>query len=146
MKLTKTPIPGSTFADARITWGEKRCYQVRAVATIAGTAVESTAPPDVCETLVDTFPPAAPNSLQAVPSEGSISLIWEPNAEKDLAGYIVLRGATDDDLQPIVSAPITSTTFNDGVQSGRRYTYAVRAVDKAGNMSPNSNVVAEIAR
>jgi len=146
VKLTKTPIPGPTFEDARITWGEKRCYQVRAVATVAGTAVESAAPPNVCETLVDKFPPAAPKSLQAVPSERSISLIWEPNAENDLAGYIVLRGSTEADLQPIVSEPITATTFNDGVQSGRRYTYAVRAVDKAGNASPLSNAVAEIAR
>ena len=73
-------------------WGEKRCYAVRTVETIGAFTIESDAPQPRCVTLADTFPPAAPQGVQGIPSEGAINLIWEPNPEKDLAGYIVLRG------------------------------------------------------
>ncbi len=42
--------------------------------------------------------------------------------------------------------PIEDTTFRDGVRPGVHYVYAVRAVDKAGNVSPFSNRVEETAR
>ena len=78
-----------------------------------------------------------------------ISLIWEPNAEKDLAGYIVLRGVEPaQTLEPITpeSAPIVETSFKDTVTPGIAYVYAVRAVDQAGNVSPVSARVVETAR
>ena len=75
---------------------------------------------------------AAPKGLAAIASEGAINLIWETNTEKDLDGYIVLRAiAPSDALQPITPAPIKETAMRDGVQAGRQYIYAVRAVDKA---------------
>jgi hypothetical protein len=85
--------------------------------------------------------------LVGVGSEGSISLIWTANSEPDLAGYIVLRAlepATE--LTPVTTAPITDTNFRDAVPAGARATYAVQAVDKAGNVSPVSNRIAETAR
>jgi hypothetical protein len=75
-----------------------------------------------------------------------ISLIWEPNSEKDVAGYFVLRGTTPDALAVITPTPITDTTFVDGVAAGTRYWYVVRAVDRSGNLSPVSNRVEELAR
>ncbi len=145
VKLTKTPI-APPFKDNRMAWDEYRCYQVRAVQTVAGVAIESEAPPQVCDTLTDTFPPLAPKALQAVASEGAISLIWEPNGEKDLAGYIVLRAEGDGELAPLTPEPVAATTFKDTVLAGTRYSYAVRAVDKSWNESPLSNRVEEIAR
>jgi hypothetical protein len=145
-KLTKTAVAGPPFADTRIAWGEKRCYAVRTVETVNETAIESTATAEACETLVDTFPPAAPKSLQAVASVGAITLVWEPNTEKDLAGYIVLRGSSERDLQPIMQSPIPATTFKDDLAPGTRHVYAVRAMDKAGNVSAPSNRTEETAR
>ena len=93
------------------------------------------------------FPPAAPKEVHAVAGEGTINLIWEPNNEKDLAGYLVLRGAAPGDaLEPVTSGPIADARFTDNVPAGSRYVYAVRAVDKAGNVSPLSNRVEETAR
>jgi predicted small lipoprotein YifL len=147
VRLNPKPLEAPHYADNRIVWGEKRCYVVVAAETIGGAAVESEAAPAACETLVDTFPPAAPNDLKAISSEGAINLIWEPNAEKDLAGYIVLRGVEPaETLQPITSAPIVEPSFRDAVQPGIAYAYAVRAVDKAGNSSPLSPRVVETAR
>ena len=45
-----------------------------------------------CVKAVDMFPPSAPKKLEAVASEGAISLIWEASPEPDVAGYVVLRG------------------------------------------------------
>jgi hypothetical protein len=147
VKLTKAPIAETRFEDARITWNEKRCYVVRTAATLGAAAIESDAPPATCATLTDTFPPAAPKSLKSVSSEGAINLIWEPNTEKDLAGYIVLRAiAPGGTLEPITPAPIQEQAFKDAVQAGVRFVYAVKAVDKAGNVSPASDHVEEAAR
>ncbi len=64
VKLTATPLADPTYADARMVWGEKRCYTIVAAETIDGATIESEPPPPACETLVDTFPPAAPKELQ----------------------------------------------------------------------------------
>ena len=146
-RLTTSPVDATSYVDARIAWGVERCYAVRAVETIGPLSVESAAAPSACQTFVDTFPPAAPTGLTAVASQGAISLIWQANAESDLAGYVVLRGvAPSTELTPMMTAPIEDTTFRDTVRPGVRYVYAVRAVDKAGNLSPLSNRVEETAR
>src|SRR4029079_7354192 len=121
----------------RIAWGEQRCYVVRTVETVGGLTIESDAATTKCEKLVDTFPPAVPKDVKAIPSEGAINRIWEPNTEKDLGGYIVMRGAAAPDapLEPVTPSPIQEPSFKDTVQAGVAYAYAVKAVDKAGNAS-----------
>jgi hypothetical protein len=147
IKLNGTPLSDPTYVDRRMVWGEKRCYTVVAAETIGGAAIESEAPPPKCQTLVDTFPPATPKDLKSIASEGTINLIWEPNVEKDLAGYIVLRGVeAAETLQPITPAPILEPSFKDNVQPGIAYAYAVRAVDRAGNLSATSARVVDTAR
>jgi predicted small lipoprotein YifL len=146
VRLTPTPLAESEFSDARIVWGEERCYTVRTVESVGDVRIESEARPPVCTTLRDTFAPAPPANLQSSPLEGAINLIWDANTEPDLAGYIVLRGTTADALSPITEAPIQVTTFLDRVPAGVRYVYAVRAVDKAGNASEPSRAVEEEAR
>jgi len=146
-RLTKTPVAEPRYVDARIAWGERRCYTVRAAVTVGPSSIESDDAEPRCVTLVDRFPPAAPKGLNAVPSEGAISLIWEPNAEGDLRGYVVLRAvAPGEPTQAITPAPISQTTIKDGVEAGVRYVYAVRAVDSAGNVSALSERVEETAR
>jgi hypothetical protein len=144
--LTKAPIADPQYTDTRMTWGAHRCYAVRAVATIETFTVESEPTPPVCVTLVDTFAPAPPKGLQAVATEGAINLIWDPNGETDLDGYVLLRGAPGETLQPIVPAPIHETAFQDRVPSGTTYAYAVVAADKAGNRSQPSERIEETAR
>jgi len=147
VRLTDKPIYAATFADKRVAFGENRCYTVAAVETVDGGTVESDTPPPECRKLLDTFPPAVPKNLKAIPSEGAVSLIWEPNTEKDLAGYIVLRGVEPaETLQPVTPAPIVEASFKDDVKPGIAYVYAVRAVDKAGNSSAASARVVETAR
>lgn len=145
-RLTDSPLKETEYLDKRIEWGAERCYAVRTVETIGGVALESEARPAACTTLVDTFPPAAPKGLTAVPNERAISLIWQPNEEKDLAGYVVLRGTSAEKLEPIMTAPTHETSFTDGVPPGAHYFYAVKAVDKAGNVSRPSTLEEATAR
>jgi len=146
-RLTKTPITEGEFVDKRIEWGVERCYTVRAVWTFGELSVESDAAPPGCATPTDTFSPAAPTGLTPIPSEGAITLIWNPNTEGDLAGYVVFRASVPAGvLMPLTPAPIQLTTFRDTVARGARFAYAVQAVDKAGNASPESARVEETAR
>src|SRR5205085_2210145 len=118
-RLTSLPVAEPKYEDKRMAWGEQRCYAVRAAARVAGTFIESEPSPPHCETLADTFPPAAPKGLTAIPSDGAINLIWEPNGESDLSGYLVMRArAPSGTLEPITPAPIQETSFRDGVQPG----------------------------
>jgi hypothetical protein len=144
--LNDKPIRENGYEDMRMTWGTNRCYLVRAVEFVAKLPIESEPTGPVCEMLVDRFPPAAPKGVTAVATEGAINLIWEPNTEADLAGYFVLRGIGDEPLQQITPEPVTEASFFDNVQRNLRFTYAVQAVDKAGNVSPPSARVEETAR
>lgn len=146
-RLTPQPTAKTSFTDPRITWGDHRCYAVRAFVTIEDTSVEGIESPATCVTLTDTFAPAAPQGVQAIPSDGAISLIWEANPESDIRGYIVLRGpASADTLEPLTREPVVETSFQDRVQPGVRFAYAIQAVDTAGNVSPPSTRVEETAR
>ena len=146
-RLTGNPVADGEFVDKRVAWGVERCYTVRVLQTINGLPVESDRAPLSCVTPVDTFPPAVPAGLTPIPSEGAITLIWNPNAEGDLAGYVVFRAqAPNGALASLTPAPIQLTTFRDAVPPGTRFAYAVRAIDKAGNASPESARVEETAR
>jgi hypothetical protein len=139
-RLTSQPVAEARFVDNRLEWGVERCYAVRVVRIFDGLTAESDASPPRCVTPADTFPPMPPTGLQVIASEGAISLIWEPNTEKDLAGYVVLRAvAPSGAMVPVTPAPIQMTTLRDAVQPGVRYVYAVQAVDKAGNTSAPSS-------
>jgi hypothetical protein len=148
--VNPAPLALPAFTDPRMEFGARRCYVVRAVRVAGAISVESAASPPVCLTLADTFPPAVPKSLVSVANEGAIVLIWEPNTEKDLAGYIVLRGeAPDEKLTPLTPMPIHETTYRDTtVKNGVTYVYAVQAVDTAPvpNLSAPSEKVSEVAR
>lgn len=145
--LNPVPLTELRLVD-QVTAGAEHCYVVRAVRGDGPTALEGEASPRYCFTPRDEFPPAAPAGLVAVAAEGSVSLIWEPSSDVDLAGYVVLRGAPGDaTLQRLTPAPITEARFEDKTATaGTRYVYAVQAVDTAGNVSTNSNLVEETAR
>lgn len=148
--LTPQPVAVTAHVIAGVTFGTERCFVVRPVERIAGAVVMGPASPKTCVTPADTFPPAAPRSLAAIAGEGVISLIWEPNTEADLAGYLVLRGdAPGDTLRAITPEPVTATTYRDTTaRAGTRYVYVVVAVDRATpqNVSAQSNRVEETAR
>jgi hypothetical protein len=141
MPLNRSPLTETRFEDARVEFGVERCFLVRTRETLGTLAIESAGSPVVCVAPVDTFAPMPPRNLIGVATDGAVNLLWDPNTESDLAGYLVLRGeAPGEKLQALTAAPIAETTYRDTtVQSGVAYVYVVVAVDKAGNYSAQSN-------
>lgn len=82
----------------------------------------------------DVTPPTAPKKLTATAGDSEVFLSWDPNQETDLQGYLVYRNGVQ-----LTPDPIKDTTWLDSsVTNGVTYTYTVRAVDTAGNVSDPS--------
>jgi hypothetical protein len=146
--LNAVPLKVASFERPGVSFGSEECFVVRSAVVMGNLTIESPASPPACVTPVDTFAPTAPKELVANATEGALNLLWAANTESDLAGYVVLRGeAPGDKLQAITATPITDTTYSDKtVTPGVRYVYAIVAVDRATNTSPQSNRVEETAR
>jgi fibronectin type 3 domain-containing protein len=149
--VNPAPLKSPSFEQAGVAFGAEQCYRIRSASSLDPAVVEGEASAPQCVTARDQFPPAAPSGLAAVPTAGQISLIWDANTEKDLAGYLVLRGegGADAALAAITPAPIKETAYRDTtVKPGVSYVYAVVAIDTAAppNTGPHSARVQETAR
>lgn len=148
--VNAAPLSATTLTDD-VEFGRRRCYVVRALRGTPPAQALSDPSPRTCLTPADVFPPRAPTGLATVPSEGGISVIWEPNADLDLGGYLVLRReAGDATLRQLNDVPVAEARFRDTtVMPGMRYLYSVVAVDTRlplPNMSAESERVEETAR
>jgi hypothetical protein len=139
----------STYKDTTFTWEKPYTYSVTTVTkvlshdgskTLYEFEGESSAP--LAVTPHDTFPPAAPQAVQAVYSSGFIDLAWHPNTEGDIAGYNVYRGQ-----QKLNAQLVTASAFRDdklqGIAPGTELFYYVTAVDSQGNESARSEAATE---
>ncbi len=141
------------FVDNTMDWQKTYDYWISVVSVLTRSRgsvfqVEGDDATPVQVAVIDVFPPAAPNGLQAIASgEGQqpfIDLIWAPNTEPDLAGYNVYRRARSRDWIKINTEPVTTPTFRDhDVVRGNEYAYAVSAVDLRGNESARSEETSE---
>jgi hypothetical protein len=137
--------------------GQRYEYQAMRVTTIRAESLllqaESMPSAVVAIETKDTFPPAVPQGLVAVPVSAAtnrgpqIDLSWLANIEPDLAGYLVYRRNMDEGknarwarIAPAKgSPPLPVPVFRDlDVRAGRTYVYSIRAVDHAGNVSARS--------
>jgi len=87
---------------------------------------------------VDTFPPAPPTGIQAIPGVSTVELAWERATDADLRGYRVYRsveGGVFERLTELVDVP----SFSDkSPASGKKCQYAVSSLDIRGNESDRS--------
>ena len=148
--LHAAPLAATSFRERDPAFGVERCFAVRTVDEIDEVEVRSAPSPATCVELVDTFPPAAPGGLVAVAAGGVVNLVWTPNTEDDVAGYLVLRGrGPGAALRALTITPVAEPAWRDTrVEAGVTYEYAVQAVDDAAppNVSPPSERVREQAR
>lgn len=145
--LNMSPVPLPFYNDVSFAFGGVYAYRVAALTGDEAPYVESEMSEPVEAAPVDLFPPAAPTGLQLLSAVGLVTLIWDANPEPDLIGYRVWRQTGDGEFRVLTSGPIAENTFSDDrVESGRRYVYAVTAVDKAGNESARSETAAEFIK
>jgi chitodextrinase len=85
----------------------------------------------------DTTPPSAPANLAASsPTASTVDLRWSASTDNvGVTGYQVFSGTTK-----VATVTGTSTTVT-GLSAATTYTFTVKAVDAAGNVSPASNAV-----
>ena len=148
--LNSSLVAGTQFADQNFTFGETYRYFVRSVSLGTGGAqVESLNSNSLSLTPLDIYAPAAPTSITIAAAPGRLSIFFPANTEADVAGYSIYR-STDPDLSKdrwtkITASLLERTTFQDeNVESGKRYYYYLTATDRAGNVSPPSEVVSEV--
>lgn len=147
-------ISGTEYSDKNFQFGKDYNYIVRAVSLGTGGAqVESLNSNSVPASPRDTFPPAAPDRPSVAapePTSARLAIFFAANKETDIAGYNIYR-STDPNLlkqdwTKLNQTLLTRTTFQDDrVESGKTYYYYIVAVDKAGNVSPPSEVGSERA-
>ena len=149
--LTKSPVTATTYRDEFFEFGKQYFYFVRAVsASTESVPIESDESNIVKVKPVDTFPPSAPAAITLAAGQGVISIFFAVNPEKDVAGYKIYR-STDPNLDrsqwtPLTPQLLTANTYQDrSVESGKTYFYYLTATDTAGNVSPPSEVVSELA-
>jgi hypothetical protein len=83
----------------------------------------------------DTQPPTAPANLSATATSAfTVALVWQPSTDNvGVVSYRVLRNGTQ------VGTSATTSYTDSGLAPATTYTYAVAAVDAAGNVSANSS-------
>jgi len=148
LRLNAALVGETAFADKGAMFGQAYRYLVRASATAAEPFIESGDSPAVDVLPKDVFPPAVPTGLSAATGPEFITLIWDANKDKDLAGYHVWR--KDEGQADFVRMPgpiLLQNTYTDRtIEKGKGYGYAITAVDALGNESARSASVSEIIK
>ena len=126
------------WIDATAEFGKTYRYIVQTVAKAGDGEAQSELSDEKEITPVDTFPPAAPIGLTAVPSTASIELVWERNTEPNILGYRVYRAAGNGPFERLADTQELPTYSDRKVESGKAYRYAVTAVKRNGLESPMS--------
>jgi hypothetical protein len=141
------------FLDQSFEWEKRYDYHATVVTVVSragapGAEVEGDDTPAIQVFAHDVFPPAAPTGLQAVFSgigqASFVDLVWSPDSEADLAGYNVYRHEEGGQPVKLNAEPVKAPAYRDpNVQAGKKYFYAVSAVDEHGNQSARSEEAGE---
>lgn len=132
-RLGETDQPN--YLDTETTYGTQYRYQILA---FAGDTQQSEISDTGTITPVDKFPPAVPAGLSASAGPNSIELAWSRNAEPDLQGYNVFR-ALETGMFVKIAELVPTPVYSDAkIEHGKRYRYAISAVDLLGNESGRS--------
>jgi hypothetical protein len=140
--LHREPLGSAEFLDADVISGKAYRYMVRAALSDGPPFRESESSQEVEVIAEDRFPPAPPSGLVAVQEGRAVRLFWNPNQERDLAGYRVFRKSGSGEWQAIGSGlDVEALLLDPAVQPRTTVHYRVIAVDRAGNQSPPSDTV-----
>jgi hypothetical protein len=137
--LTAAPLVAESFLDGDAALETTFCYVARSVIS-RDPLIESGDSTEVCLEVRDIAPPAVPGGVMAFAAEGSLELSWSPVADDDLSHYSVYRQSESGDLLLVEEVPAERTVFSEALSgTGKRLSYRVAAVDRAGNESPLSS-------
>jgi chitodextrinase len=127
--IANVPQPG--YTDNGLAPASTHTYKVRAYDTSNNASADSGPTSATTLQAPDNAPPSPPNGLGAVATgPTTIDLSWQASHDNvGVAKYQVFRGG-------VKVADVAATAYTDqGLTPDTTYTYAVRAVDAAGNTS-----------
>lgn len=133
--LVGSPATAS-FSDTGLTASTAYSYTVKAIDAAGNlSAASNTASATTPAAPSDTQAPTAPASLAAVAASASqINLNWSASTDNvGVTGYRVYRGAV------LVGSPTAASYSDTGLAASTLYSYTVKAIDAAGNLSAASN-------
>jgi chitodextrinase len=130
-------VNGSTtsYSDTTVAGSTQYTYTVTAVDAAANESIPSD---PVTVTTADTIPPQPPTLTATAVSDTQVNLSWSGATDNvGVTGYRVFRnGGTN----PIATLGNVTSYSDTGLTGGTAYSYTVKAVDAAGNVSNASNV------
>lgn len=119
------------YVDTTATYGVPYEYFIQGTIT----DIESEAAGPVAITAKDVFPPAVPSGLEVTVGLNALELAWERNTEPDFKGYRIYRSTGGGPFEMLAEG-VESPNYSDKkIESGKKYRYAVAAVDQIGNES-----------
>lgn len=132
-QITGQPVTVTEYVDATARQGQSWSYRLRAVTKKEGEGRVVGAPGDtVTVEYPDSYPPPAPEELVCLPEETRIRLRWQPVPGADV--YVIERQVEGMKWRTLAKAH-PERRFEDVDPPVGELTYAVRAVDSAGNRS-----------
>ena len=135
--LASVLAPTLTYTDTAVSGSSSYPYTVDAV-DAAGNHSAQSAP--VTGSTLDSTPPSTPTGLTATPTrtpEVDLSWMASTDATDGVASYTIYRNGAK-----LLTVSGTTLSYADtSVNQATAYTYAVDAVDAAGNHSPQSATV-----
>jgi predicted small lipoprotein YifL len=147
LPLHREPLSTTEYLDTDVAAGKSYRYVVR-TAMSEGPPFRESAPSVVAGVVAeDRFPPAAPSGLVAVQEGKAVRLFWNPNQERDLAGYRVYRRDAAGEWRRIgPELGVEPLLLDPEARPGTQVSYRVTAVDRAGNESiPSEPVDLDVA-
>jgi hypothetical protein len=136
--VTQTAPGATSFVDRGLDNERSYVYAVRALRPARGTVARSELSERVTAMPVDTTPPRPPTELVAIPSEGTVRLVWMGSPDPDVGRYIVYRGRDNAAMERVGSTAAPGTTFTDREVPGGRWRYAVSAQDTSSRANESA--------
>lgn len=129
------------WTDATAQFGKPYSYLVQSVVKAGEGEAQSELSNEAAITPADSFPPASPAGLTAVPSTSSVELVWERVTDPNVAGYRIYRALAGGAFERLADTQELPAYSDRKIEAGKTYRYAVTAVKKNGAESKLSDPV-----
>ncbi len=128
------------FGDTTARDGVEYTYAVKAIDAAGNSSWRSNlATTQASGASADVERPSTPKGLNGMATGGTVVLTWTSSTDDvGVVGYEIYR-STDGLLGPLLTTTEGSSFTDESVEGGVSYTYAVKAIDAAGNTSWRSN-------
>ena len=130
--LNTEPLAVTEYLDGDVEVGRRYAYMVRVVLAPGPPHREGEPGAPFEVVAVDRFPPQAPSGLVVVQEGAAVRLFWDPNPERDLAGYRVWRMVEGEDWVRVGADLVEQNSYLDKNPVERKLlSYRVHSVDRA---------------